>query len=141
MRISDWSSDVCSSDLLRTYGLREIGTGVGSLSLRPAPALWTRVGGDALDLATLALGVRGNRRQRRNAVAAMAAVAGVGALDMVCATATAREARRDTTGLRDYRGRSGVPGAPSQMRGAAIGAGLVGFDELSPATAPFCAVL
>src|SRR3546814_2461250 len=99
MRISDWSSDVCSSDLLRTYGLREIGTGVGSLSLRPAPALWTRVGGDALDLATLALGVRGNRRQRRNAVAAMAAVAGVGALDMVCATATAREARRDTTGL------------------------------------------
>src|SRR3546814_6630036 len=87
MRISDWSSDVCSSDL----------------SLRPAPALWTRVGGDALDLATLALGVRGNRRQRRNAVAAMAAVAGIGVLDMVCATATARETRRDTTGRSEER--------------------------------------
>src|SRR3546814_3075020 len=85
VRMSDWRSDVCSSDR------REIGTGVGSLSLRPAPALWTRVGGDALDLATLALCVRGHRRQRRNAVAAMAAVAGVGALDMEIGRASCRE--------------------------------------------------
>src|SRR3954463_14968532 len=41
--------------LLQAYGLREIASGVGILSCsRPTEWLWSRVAGDALDLATLA---------------------------------------------------------------------------------------
>src|SRR3954453_10522626 len=44
-----------SSTLMRLYGLREIACGVGILMSRnPAPFLWARVAGDALDIATLA---------------------------------------------------------------------------------------
>jgi hypothetical protein len=45
--------------LLRAYGLRQIVAGVGLLTAKdPEPWLWARVGGDALDLATLAAGGR-----------------------------------------------------------------------------------
>ncbi len=41
--------------LVRACGVREIVTGIGLLTARdPAPWLWARVGGDALDIATLA---------------------------------------------------------------------------------------
>src|SRR3546814_5158731 len=33
MRISDWSSDVCSSDLLRLANVKEVLTGIGDLPL------------------------------------------------------------------------------------------------------------
>ncbi len=42
--------------LLQVYGLREIVSGVGILtSRRPSDWLWSRVAGDAVDLATLAI--------------------------------------------------------------------------------------
>src|SRR3546814_12937434 len=34
MRISDWSSDVCSSDLLQAFGVSEPASGTDTLSLR-----------------------------------------------------------------------------------------------------------
>src|SRR6266513_938844 len=44
--------------LLRFYGAREMAAGIGILtSSNPGPWLWGRVGGDALDLATLATGL------------------------------------------------------------------------------------
>ncbi len=71
--------------MLRAFGAREIASGVGILS-RPRGAhwLWSRVGGDFLDLAYLArnLGAQGARPER--IAAATAAVAGVTALDVVC---------------------------------------------------------
>jgi hypothetical protein len=82
--------------LIRAYGLREIATGVGILRSRePAEWVWGRVGGDALDLTTLAAaGLRDDNRRRGNVLAAMAAVAGVAVADVLCARRlTARKAR------------------------------------------------
>jgi hypothetical protein len=48
---------------------------------RPAPALWARVLGDALDLGLLAAALRSRRSGRGATLAAAAAVVGVTALD------------------------------------------------------------
>ena len=78
--------------LLRGFGLREIGAGVGVLAARrPAPGMWARVAGDAMDLAALAAALR--RRSRRTRVlAAIATVAGVTLLDVLVARRTSRRA-------------------------------------------------
>src|SRR5205085_11394682 len=39
--------------LVRAYGAREIGSGMLSLSTEKSLGLWSRVGGDGIDLATL----------------------------------------------------------------------------------------
>ena len=74
-------------NLLRAYGAREIGAGVGALTLAdPEPAMWSRFGGDLLDLGTLAVGVRdGDAEQRRAAGVAIAAVAAVTIVDLLVA--------------------------------------------------------
>jgi uncharacterized membrane protein len=72
--------------LMRALGLREIATGVGILSQRtPAGWLWTRVAGDAMDLALLGLAARvtTSRGASRRLTLAAAAVAGVAALDLL----------------------------------------------------------
>src|SRR5687768_13673830 len=72
-----------SEGLLRAYGIREIATDFAILSSKdPAPWVWTRVGGDALDLATLATGLHSDNPKRENVGVALAAVAGVTALDV-----------------------------------------------------------
>jgi hypothetical protein len=78
--------------LLRAYGLREVGAGVGILTARnPSGWLWARVAGDALDLATLAAAYAGGEGAgRRRAAESFAAVAGVTVLDVVCAQAHAQ---------------------------------------------------
>ena len=102
--------------LLRFYGARETAAGVGILmSDNPAPWVWGRVAGDALDLATLATGL-GKENPRKGTVAvALAAVAGVTALDCIAAQALAGAAQP----MHDYSDRRGMPGPPEQMRGAA----------------------
>ena len=46
------------TQLIRAYGAREIATGIGILTQEdPTPWMWGRVGGDMLDLGTLALGL------------------------------------------------------------------------------------
>lgn len=108
-----------SENLLRAYGLREIGTGIGILSSRePSGWMWGRVGGDALDLATLAAGTRNNPR-KENVAFAMAAVAGVTVLDVVCAQELDRQERTRRMFVREYARRSGLPRPPRAMRGAA----------------------
>ena len=105
--------------LVAAYGVREIATGIGILAARdPTPWIWGRVGGDALDLATLAGGLHEGNRNRANVGLAMGAVAAVGALDVYCATALSggSEAPRQ---IRDYSARSGFPREPQAMRGAA----------------------
>jgi hypothetical protein len=112
------------TELIRLYGLREIATGVGILSQDdPTPWLWGRVGGDVLDLGTLAAGLRDHNPQRQNVGIAIAAVAGVMALDVLCARALGAAAqgrsRRGRLQLRDYSARSGMPRPPAAMLGAA----------------------
>jgi uncharacterized membrane protein len=72
--------------LVRGYGLREIASGVGILTQpRAAPWVWSRVGGDMLDLASLAAALKSRRNERGKTMGAIAAVAGVTALDVLCA--------------------------------------------------------
>jgi hypothetical protein len=104
-------------------GAREILTGVGILSQDdPVPWLWGRVGGDALDLGTLAMGLRHDHPRRANLSVAIAAVAGVMALDLICAQAlSGRERRSPPHRIRNYSARRGMPHPPDVMRGAARG--------------------
>ena len=108
------------SELLRTYGAREIVTGVGILTQPdPTPWIWGRVGGDVLDLATLATGLDDNNPRAGNVGLALFAVAGVTALDVFCAQALSKERRTAYTPHRDYSDRSGMRRPPEAMRGAA----------------------
>lgn len=75
-----------ASKMLRVYGAREIAAGVGIL-VRPDESkwLWSRVAGDALDLATLGAAAREERSDPARLAFAAAAVAGVTALDLIAA--------------------------------------------------------
>ena len=71
---------------LRTYGAREVGTGLAILAQPDQPTwLWSRVAGDALDLATLGVAMKNPDTDDRRAMFATAAVLAVTALDVVCA--------------------------------------------------------
>ena len=73
--------------LLRGTGIREIASGLGILSRRrPTPWVWSRVAGDALDLALLGSAMRAENTQKGRVAVATAAVLGVTALDVYCAT-------------------------------------------------------
>ncbi len=71
--------------LLRALGLREIASGIGILTQpRPAGWVWSRVGGDALDLALLGAAFTSEKSGRVRLSIATAAAAGVTALDAYC---------------------------------------------------------
>src|SRR5687768_12878841 len=109
-------------NLLRGYGAREIGAGMWALTDTPAPAIWSRVAGDLLDLGTLAVGYRnGDDEQRRNAAMAIVAVAGITVVDLVTASNLTRmtSENRGETG-RDYSDRSGFPRGVEAARSASI---------------------
>jgi hypothetical protein len=114
-----------SEGLVRAYGLREIGSGVLSLSVDRGPGLWSRVAGDAIDLATLATAFRPDNPKRDNVGLALAAVVGVTLLDLLGAQGVAaRHHRRPAAGgagdrWRRYRDRSGFPQGVEKARGAA----------------------
>ncbi|HEX4260492.1 MAG TPA: cyclase dehydrase [Acetobacteraceae bacterium] len=105
--------------LVAGFGVREIANGAALLAADdPTPWIWARVGGDALDIATLLGALATTRRRRGNAVLALAAVAGVTALDVACAVALSSVGGRATS-HRDYSGRRGMPEPPQAMRGRA----------------------
>ena len=85
---------------LRLLGAREIGHGLGILSDPSSAAwVWTRVGGDALDLSVLTAALQSDDSDRGRVAAAIAAVLGVTALDVICAgRLSAREPSRFTDG-------------------------------------------
>ena len=111
------------SGIVRAYGVREVVTGLGLLAAKdPTPWIWARVGGDAVDLASLSAGFRDDNPERERVGLALGAVAGVAALDIYCAQALHRDhtPRRPT---HDYSDRSGFPRPPEAMRGAARASG------------------
>lgn len=78
------------NDKYRPYlpllGAREIAHGVGIMrSEKPTTAVWTRVGGDAIDLAFLGAAMADSGTSKRRLGVAAAAVAGVTILDLMCA--------------------------------------------------------
>jgi hypothetical protein len=80
-----------AAGLLRIFGIREIASGIGILSgQRPVKSLWSRVFGDALDIATL-LGIFVASPRRTRTATALLAVAGVTLLDIMCARQLADE--------------------------------------------------
>jgi hypothetical protein len=106
--------------LIRAYGVREIASGVAILqSEDPTPWVWARVGGDALDIATLSQGLDADNPRKGNVEIALAAVAGVAVLDVLCG----RKLRSNGTSTPrmplQYYERSGLPRPPEEMRGAA----------------------
>lgn len=84
--------------LLRLLGLREIASGIGILTQRrPAAGAWSRVGGDAIDLALLGAAFTSPKADRGRLALATAAVAGVTALDVICSQQLSRSARHTTS--------------------------------------------
>jgi len=71
--------------LIQAFGIREIVNGIGVLVVsRPSGWMWGRVGGDALDLATLVYAFVASRGDWT--VTAIVAVAGITVLDAVSAS-------------------------------------------------------
>jgi uncharacterized membrane protein len=82
---------------LFALGLREIASGVGVLARPRSPVpLWTRVGGDAMDLALLGRALRSDASQTGRVAAATAAVVGVTVLDALTAQQLHGESRAGT---------------------------------------------
>lgn len=103
--------------LLRAYGARAIASGIGTLSMNPQPALWSRVAGDVVDMATLAFGTRSeNQEAKRNAWMGIAAVAGVAALDAFAASMMAKRGGERPPPA-DYSDRTGLPMGAEKSRG------------------------
>lgn len=76
-----------NTGLIRLLGLREIAHGVGIFSQgrRPAGAMWSRVVGDALDLACLGAAFASPKTKKGRLAFATANVLAVTALDVLCA--------------------------------------------------------
>jgi hypothetical protein len=107
-----------ATPLLRVFGAREIASGIAALSTNPRPAMWSRVGGDALDLGALALALRQRRARKRPLTIALGVVGGIALLDLVTARLLDRSRKRHGT-PRDYSDRSGFARPVEQMRGHA----------------------
>jgi hypothetical protein len=85
--------------LLPVFGLREIASGVGiMMQSKPTESVWSRVGGDALDLAYLGAAFTGEENNKRRLTGAAIAVLGVTALDIMCAQALSSQDWNDSDG-------------------------------------------
>lgn len=72
-----------NNTLMRALGVREITSGVGILSQKKTSKwMWSRVAGDAMDLAILGSALSSKRANKGRAIVATAAVAGIAALDV-----------------------------------------------------------
>jgi uncharacterized membrane protein len=79
-------------DTMLAIGVRELASGVGILTReRPVGPVWTRVGGDVMDLALLGRALRSDDAQRNRLTAAAAAVVGLTILDILAGQSLARE--------------------------------------------------
>jgi hypothetical protein len=103
--------------LIRGFGAREIGAGMLTLSPSKAAGLWSRVGGDVLDIGMLGAAAGSPRANRGRVAVALAFVLGVTLVDVLAARAVSAQHRRGA--LRDYRDRSGFPRGLEQARGSA----------------------
>src|SRR4051812_29245681 len=107
--------------LVRAYGAREISSGILSLSTEKQLGLWSRVGGDGIDIATLLTAHRDDNPKKENVTTALAMVAGITLLDIIAAQGTTSAHRRTSTDREVYRNRTGFPGGLAAARGAAKG--------------------
>ena len=87
-----WGGDGRHAGLVRFYGVRELASGLLILAQgrRAATGVWSRVAGDAMDLATLSAAALSPRSSKRGLAFAAANVLGVTALDLACAQELSR---------------------------------------------------
>jgi hypothetical protein len=105
--------------LIRAYGARELASAVPTLSVDKPIGLAARIGGDALDLGTLATALHGDNPKRHNAAVATALVVGITLLDIIAYTGVKAAHRRPPGSDRDYSDRSGWPRGVQASRGLA----------------------
>jgi hypothetical protein len=105
--------------LIRAYGARELASAVPTLSIEKPVGLAARIGGDALDLATLATALHRDNPKRGNAAIATALVAGITLLDVAAYNGVKAAHRRGPDSDRDYSDRSGLPRGTEASRGLA----------------------
>lgn len=117
--------------MVRARGAREVLNGAAILASRnPVPWLWVRVAGDAIDLATLATGLKGNRSRQRNVALAIAAVTAITAFDIFCAQRPSwKTPSVNRSSLRHYKTLSGFPRSPQSMRGIALEDFEIPYDQ------------
>jgi hypothetical protein len=126
-----------SENLIRAFGAREIASGMLTLSLEKKAGLYSRIAGDALDLAVLSTAVKDDNPKRGNAVMALAMVAGVTLLDVAAALGVSRSNARDPRDERDYSDRSGFPQGVQAARRQAEDADEKPVKALSPPQTAF----
>lgn len=107
-----------SESLIRAFGAREIASGVLTLSLEKKAGLYSRLAGDALDLAVLSTAVNDDNPKKGNAAIALAMVAGVTLLDLAAALGTRQQSMREDDEW-DYSDRSGFPNGLDKARSQA----------------------
>jgi uncharacterized membrane protein len=97
-RVIGAEDDDTTCRTLRVAGVRELIAGIGILSQpgRPAGWVWSRVAGDAMDLAMLGKAMTSDGNDRGRLALATAAVLGVTALDYVCAEKLSEQAASPT---------------------------------------------
>ena len=84
--------DEASRKAMVGIGVRELASGVGILTREhPVGPVWSRVGGDVMDLALLGRALRSAEGQRNRLAAATAAVIGVSILDVLAGRSLVRE--------------------------------------------------
>lgn len=105
--------------LIRAYGARELASAVPTLSVDKPIGLAARIGGDALDLGTLATALHRDNPKRHNAVIATALVAGITLLDIAAYSGVKAAHRRPPGSDKDYSNRSGLPRGAQASRGLA----------------------
>jgi len=94
--------------VIRAFGAREVISGIVTLSTEKKCGLWTRVAGDALDIAALASVSDDTNPKRKNVSRALLAVLGATALDLLAASKLTVQSKRPAK-LRDFSNRTGFP--------------------------------
>ena len=119
--LTRWLGVEGKESLVRTYGAREIASGVMCLSVNNDYGAWGRVAGDMLDLASLAAAYREDNPKKGNVGIAIAAVAGIAIVDAIIGQTIRSLHNRKDEPVRDYSDRSGFPKGIAYSRGKASG--------------------
>jgi len=121
--------------LVRAMGVREIAHGITSLSPDKKVGVWSRVAGDALDIAGLLLAYRDDNPKKTNVGIALASVLAVTLADIATAQALTVRHSPSRGEKRNYSDRSGWPRGFENSRGAAADFEKPGDMRAAPAAA------